>query len=86
MRSYCIYAVLKDRRAIAQSCALWLRLWLVLVLLLRPLYADRKPEPHVGCLKVWLKRRALRRSPEGLLEVLSWIERRSRFDRLVADD
>jgi hypothetical protein len=79
--------VLKDRGWIRASCSVALRMWLKLRFLLRPLYDDRgKPHPHQGCLKVLLKRQALRKSPERLLEMLNWIQRRSRLDIRVADD
>jgi hypothetical protein len=87
LRFYCIYVVLKDRGRIRASCSMPLRLWLQLRFLLRPLYDDRgKPDPQQGCLRVWLMRRPLRKSPERLLELLGWIQRRSRFDIVVVDD
>ena len=87
LRFYCFEVALNTRADLLASASIFTRSWLLTTVWLKPLYvADNQPHPSNGRIKLYLRKRWLRRNGNCLLTALDLVERFSRFDLLVTVD
>jgi hypothetical protein len=84
---YCFEVALNARADLLELASFFTRSWLLTTVWLKPLYvADDQPHPSNGCIKLYLRKRWLRRNGNSLLTALDLIERFSKFDLLATVD
>jgi hypothetical protein len=84
LRFYCFEVALYARADLLAPANFFTRMWLLLTVWLKPLYvADDKPHPSNGCIKLYLRKRWLRKNGSSLLSALDIVERFSKFDLLT---
>ena len=87
LRFYCFEVALNARADLLASAGFFTRMWLLLTVWLKPLYvAEDEPHPSNGCIKLYLRKRWLRKNGSSLLSALDIIERFSKFDLLIHTD
>ena len=83
IRFYAIQVGLHNRQKALAAGSLPQRIWLMLSVWLKPLYAEEdKPHPAFGCVELTLRKRWVRRNGAELMAALELVQRYSRFDHL----